>query len=225
MAADLQREKELAARHSLRFIEDGMTLGLGTGSTASIAIRLIGERGFRGIRGVATSEASAKLAREAGIPLVELNDVDRIDVTIDGADEIAPGLALIKGGGGALLREKLVAEVSRQMIVIADSTKLVPRLGSFPLPVEVIPFNWKHIQAKLQAMDLHPVRREREGAPFLTDQGNNILDCHCGDIPNAGWLARELKSLGGVVEHGLFLNLATLALVTEAGGGIREIEP
>ena len=225
MAADLQREKEFAARYSLRFLKDGMTIGLGTGSTASIAIRLIAEHGFRDIRSVATSEASAKLAREVGIPLVELNDVSFVNVTIDGADEIAPGLALIKGGGGALLREKLVAEASRQMIVISDSTKLVERLGRFPLPVEVIPFIWKHIQAKFQAMDLHPNLRIRAGEAFLTDQGNYILDCHCGDIPNAGWLAREIKAIGGVVDHGLFLGLATLALVANADGVVREIHP
>lgn len=225
MAADLQLQKELAARHSLRFIQDGMTLGLGTGSTAAIALRLIGAHGFRGIRGVPTSEASASLAREVGIPLVDLNDVDAIDLTIDGADEIAPGLALIKGGGGALLREKLVAQVSRQMIVISDSTKLVQRLGSFPLPVEVIPFNWKHIQAKLKALDLHPLRRLRSGEPFRTDQGNFILDCACGDIPNPGELAREIKAMGGVVDHGLFLGLATLALVADADGSVREIKP
>ena len=225
MAADLQREKEFAALHSLRFLRDGMTIGLGTGSTASIAISLIAGQGFRHIRGVPTSEASAAQARSLGIPLVELNDVASIDVTIDGADEIAPGLALIKGGGGALLREKLVAEASRQMIVISDSTKLVARLGRFPLPVEVIPFNWKHIQAKFQAMDLRPVLRLRAGEAFRTDQGNYILDCHCGDIPNAGWLAREIKATGGVVDHGLFLGLATLALVANADGLVREIYP
>jgi ribose 5-phosphate isomerase A len=218
MSASSQLQKQDAARRSLEYVRDGMTLGLGTGSTASIAVRLIGEAGFRGIRGVATSEATARLAREVGIPLVDLNDIERIDVTIDGADEIGPGLALIKGGGGALLREKLVAMASRKMVVIADASKLVPQLGSFPLPVEVIAFSWRNIQERLQAFSIHPVLRTRGGVPVQTDQGNLLLDCHCGAIPNPGLLAREIKAISGVVDHGLFLDLATVAVVAGADG-------
>lgn len=204
-------EKELAARRALDFIEDGMTVGLGTGSTASFFIQALGERKFNRIRGVATSEASTRLAHQVGIPLVDLNDVESIDVTVDGADEIAPGLALIKGGGGALLREKLVARVSRQFIIIADASKAVPQLGRFPLPVEVIPFAWRHVERELARLELNPRRRN-----FTTDQGNAIIDCHAGSIPNPGWLAATLKAIPGVVEHGLFLDMATVAIIASA---------
>jgi len=205
-----QREKEAAARYAVQhFVRDGMTLGLGTGSTAALALQAIGAAGFRHLRGVPTSEAAATLARSVGIPLVGLNDVDLVDLTIDGADEISPALALIKGGGGALLREKLVAEASREMVVIADSSKFVPQLGRFPLPVEVIPFCWRQIRAKLQALSLSPVLREKSGVTVRTDEGNYLLDCHSGPIPNPGWLAQTLKAMPGIVEHGLFIHQAT----------------
>jgi len=220
---NVTREKERAAHYAVEhFVRDGMTVGLGTGSTAAFALRRMGELGLRGIRGVPTSEASAALAREVGIPLVSLNDVDRVDVTIDGADEISPALALIKGGGGALLREKLVAEASRQMVVIADSTKLVLQLGQFPLPVEVIPFSCKQIQAKLQALGIVSALREKNGVSFSTDEGNFILDCHCGVIANPGALAGLLKSMAGVVEHGLFIDQATTVVVA-SGEAVREL--
>lgn len=204
-------EKELAARRALDFVRDGMTVGLGTGSTASLFVRALGERRLPGLRGVATSEATAALAREVGIPLVDLNDVATIDVTVDGADEIAPGLELIKGGGGALLREKLVARASREYVIIADASKEVAQLGRFPLPVEVIPFSWRHVERELAAMGLEPRRR----GDLSTDQGNMILDLHFGMIPNPGWLAATLKAMPGVVEHGLFLGMATVAIVAQ----------
>lgn len=220
-----EREKEAAARYAVQhYVRDGMTLGLGTGSTAAFALKAIGEGGFRNIRGVPTSEAAAALARSAGIPLVELNDVEQVDLTLDGADEISPALTLIKGGGGALLREKLVAEASGEMVVMADSSKLVPQLGAFPLPIEVIPFSWRQIQAKLKALSLSPVLREKHGVRVRTDEGNVLIDCHCGVIPNPGWLAQELKSIAGVVEHGLFLRQASRVVLASAEGAIRVLE-
>jgi ribose 5-phosphate isomerase A len=217
-------EKELAARYAVKqYVRDGMTLGLGTGSTAAFALAAMGQASFRDIRGVPTSEAAAALARQAGIPLIALNEVDQVDLTIDGADEISPALGLIKGGGGALLREKLVAEASREMVVIADASKLVSQLGRFPLPVEVIPFCWKQIEAKLQVLGLSPKLREKSGVTFTTDEGNYILDCHGGPIPNPGWLAAHLKAISGIVEHGLFLTQATRAIIA-AGNSVRVIE-
>jgi ribose 5-phosphate isomerase A len=217
-------EKERAARYAVaHYVRDGMTLGLGTGSTAAFALQAIGEKGFRDIRGVPTSESAAALARAAGIPLIELNDVNQVDLTIDGADEVSPALALIKGGGGALLREKLVAEASREMVVIADVSKLVPQLGAFPLPVEVIPFCYKQIQAKLQALGLSPVLREKNGVTARTDEGNLLLDCHTGFIPNPGALALQLKAITGIVEHGLFIRQATRVVVAQ-GDSIRVLE-
>ena len=202
-----------------------MTLGLGSGSTANIAIRLLGERvrdaGLR-VRGVPTSTSTAALAQQAGLQLVELNEVSYVDLTIDGADEIAPGLALIKGGGGALLREKVVASASELVVIIADSTKLVPVLGAFPLPVESIPFARCQVEQRLQGLGVNPqLRRGREGI-YRTDQGNDIFDCHCGVIRDADGLARELSVIPGVVEHGLFLGMAQRAFVG-VSGEVREL--
>lgn len=224
-----QSEKELAASRAIELVQDGMTLGLGSGSTANIAIRLLGERvrerGWR-IRGVPTSIATAALAAEVGLELVELNDVTRVDLTIDGADEIGPGLALIKGGGGALLREKIVASASDLVVIIADSTKLVARLGAFPLPVETIPFARTAMERRLSALGLHPrLRRGRHGdqdGVYLTDQGNEIFDCHGGLIRDPDALARELSVISGIVEHGLFIGLAHRAFIG-VGGEVREL--
>ncbi len=212
-----QSEKELAAQRAVELVRDGMTLGLGSGSTANIAIRLLGEKvrekGWR-VRGVPTSFLTAALAAEVGVPLVELNDVTHVDLTIDGADEIAPGLALIKGGGGALLREKIVASASEMLVIIADSTKLVPVLGSFPLPVETIPFARTVVEQRLLALGLNPkLRQAKTGGIFLTDQGNEIFDCHAGVIREPEALARELSVIPGIVEHGLFLGMAQRALI------------
>lgn len=220
-----QSEKELAARRAIDLVRDGMTLGLGSGSTANIAIRLLGERvrqtGLH-IRGVPTSIITAALAVEAGLELVELNDVTRVDLTIDGADEIGPGLALIKGGGGALLREKIVASASDRVVIIADSTKLVPQLGAFPLPVETIPFARTIIERQLAALGLHPRLRTTQGGIYLTDQGNEIFDCHAGLIREPAALARELSLIPGIMEHGLFIGLAHQALIG-VGGEVREL--
>lgn len=197
-----------------------MIVGLGTGSTASLAIRYLGERVADGLRvhGVATSDASARLARDLNIPLLDLNDTTVIDLTLDGADEIGPHLMLIKGGGGALLREKLVAVQSREVIIIADSSKEVSSLGRFPLPVEVVPFAWRRVERDLRDLGLAPELRAIDGRAFLTDQHNMILDCHARRLDDPAAIATRIKALPGVVEHGLFLGIATRAIVARPEG-------
>jgi len=212
--------KELAARKSLDFIEDGMVVGLGTGSTATRFIELLGERVKHGlkIRGIPTSKTSKELAESLSIPVTDLQQCPEIDVAIDGADEIGPGLALIKGGGGALLHEKIVASASRRFIVIADSTKVVSRLGKVPLPVEVIPTASNLVTRKLAEMRIRPtIRRLNTGSEFITEEGNLILDCDCGEIHDPDVLAASLRNIVGVVEHGLFLHIAERALVSDGG--------
>lgn len=195
-----------------------MLVGLGSGSTAAWFIRALAARRLD-IRGVATSQASAVLAAELGIPLAELDAVGAIDLTVDGADEIGPGLALIKGGGAALLREKLVWEASRRCVVIADAAKRVRVLGAFPLPIEVVAFgHTKTAQRLCDALSdcdigAAPRLRQRDGQPVTTDSGNLIYDAACGRIPDPAQLADALKSVTGVVEHGLFLDLADEALI------------
>jgi ribose 5-phosphate isomerase A len=220
-------EKKAAAEASLRFVRDGMVVGLGSGSTSAYMIRALGAHlknmGWR-IRGVPTSEAHAMLARECGIALADLNDVERIDLTIDGADEIGPRLALVKGGGGAHLREKCVAAASRKFVVIADSSKVVAHLGAFPLPVEVLPFAWRHVFHSMRELGLDPVLRRRAGSVVLTDQGNYLADCRCGQILDPETLDRNLKRIPGVFEHGLFLGMASCALVAR-GGTVEELTP
>ena len=210
--------KELAAQKSLDFVEDGMVVGLGTGSTATRFIKLLGERVQRGlkIRGIASSKTTKRLAESLSIPIVDFQQCPEIDVAIDGADEIAPGLALIKGGGGALLHEKIVASASKRFIVIADSSKVVTRLGKFPLPVEVIPTAAPVVSRKLVDKGIRPtIRRLKTGSEFITDEGNIILDCECGEIQDADALAAFIRNIVGVVEHGLFLHIAERALVSD----------
>ena len=210
------QEKELAARASLQFVRDGDVVGLGSGSTAAYAVRYLGERVRAGmkIRGIATSVQTQNLAASVGIPLTTLEEVQRIDVTIDGADEFDPELRLIKGGGGALLHEKIVASASRQVIIIADSSKLVCVLGKVPLPVEVIRFAEALVSEKISVLGATVrLRKNKAGKPFITDEGNHILDCHFGQIPDPPALAHTLSEIPGVVEHGLFINLADLMLL------------
>jgi len=208
------QEKEAAARAGLRFIRDGQVIGLGTGSTAAFFIRLLGEQvrdGLR-IRGIPTSVRSKELALSLGIPLTTLEECQEIAVTVDGADEVDPELRLIKGGGGALLREKVVASATRQLVIVADATKRVPVLGKFPLPVEVIQFAQALVAKRIAALGAEVRLRAESGIPFVTDENNHILDCHFGEIPDADGLARQLSDMPGVVEHGLFIGMASTAL-------------
>jgi ribose 5-phosphate isomerase A len=210
------QEKEAAARASLRFVKDGQVVGLGTGSTAAYFIKLLGEEvkvGLR-VRGIPTSVRSRELAVSLGIPVITLDDCQEIDVTVDGADEIDPQLRLIKGGGGALLREKIVASATKQMIVVADASKQVQRLGKFPLPVEVIRFAQALVAKRIAALGAEvQLRRDATGNAYLTDENNYILDCRFGEIRDPDRLARELSEMPGVVEHGLFIGMASLALL------------
>jgi len=210
------QEKEAAARASLRFVKDGQVVGLGTGSTAAHFIKLLGEEvkdGLR-VRGIPTSIRSRELAVSLGIPVITLDDCQEIDVTVDGADEVDPRLRLIKGGGGALLREKIVASATRQMIVVADASKQVQRLGKFPLPVEVIRFAQALVAKRVVTMGAEvQLRRDAAGSAYLTDENNYILDCRFGEIPDPDRLARELSEMPGVVEHGLFIGMASVALL------------
>jgi ribose 5-phosphate isomerase A len=215
--ADRDREKKAAAAKSLDYVQAGQIVGLGSGSTAALMVELLGERVRAGldIRGVATSAATRRLAEAGQIPLLPLEQVTRLDLTIDGADEVDPELRLIQGGGGALLHEKIVASASDRLIVIVDSSKLVARLGRFALPVEVVPSAWRLLAEKLRAQGCTPTLRLQAGGrdPFATREGNHLLDCAFGTIEDPRRLARTLADLPGVVEHGLFIDLATLVIV------------
>jgi ribose 5-phosphate isomerase A len=218
--------KRRAGERAVELVEDGMTLGLGTGSTAYWAVARLGERVREGlsVRCVPTSRRTEEQARSLDIPLTTFADVQQLDLTIDGADEIGPGLALIKGGGGALLREKLVAAASRRMVVVADESKRVAALGKFPLPVEVVPFAWEVTARRVaEVTNCRPVMRREPGGFYLTDNGNYVLDCPCDEIRDPAGLERALKLLPGVVESGLFVNLADLAFVA-TGDGVETIE-
>ncbi|NTS39911.1 ribose-5-phosphate isomerase RpiA [Flavisolibacter sp. BT320] len=200
--------KKVAAEKAVSFVENGMTLGLGTGSTAYWAIRLIGDRIKEGltINAVCTSVATEKLAHEFAIPVVDTSAIASIDLAIDGADEIDAAKNLVKGGGGALLREKIVAYNSRQFIVIADESKLVQTLGRFPLPVEVLPFGVTLAQQHLGALCRQATVRTKDGERFRTDNGNFIVDCHFQSISDPQALDQQLKNIPGVLETGLFIN-------------------
>jgi ribose 5-phosphate isomerase A len=213
-------EKEVAARASLKYVRAGQVVGLGTGSTATIAIRLLGElvRGGLKIRGIPTSIASRDLAMQLGIPLTTFDEVQQIDVTIDGADEFDPALNLIKGGGGAMLREKVVASATKQQVIVTDSSKQVQVLGKFPLPVEVIGFAEPLVAKEISDLGARVVqRKDSAGKPYLTDEGHHILDCHFGEIPDPPALARRLSDMPGIVEHGLFVGMAWVVLMAKAG--------
>jgi ribose 5-phosphate isomerase A len=198
-----------------------MVLGLGTGSTAAHVVRMLGERvrGGLGVRGVPTSRATQALAESCGIPLLTLEDVVRVALTIDGADEVDGDLQLIKGGGGALFREKIVASVSNRLVIAVDSTKLVTCLGAFALPVEVTPFAWNVVSVALARMNCNPALRCADGGePFVTDEGNYVLDCACGSIDDPRGLAARLDDIVGVVEHGLFIDMADAVVVGRDDG-------
>lgn len=215
-----------AARAALAYVEDGMKLGIGTGSTAEEFVRLLAVRVGAGLKviGVPTSERTAALCNELGVPLTTLDDEPALDLVIDGADEIDPQLSLIKGGGGALLREKIVAAASRRMIVIADKSKLVSELGAFPLPVEVNRFGLKATELAISAavaglgLNCDFGLRMTGDEPFVTDGGHLIIDASFGRIRDARALSEALHAIPGVVEHGLFLGLADVAIVAAENG-------
>jgi ribose 5-phosphate isomerase A len=219
--------KRAAAQRALALVEDGMRLGLGTGSTAAHFVALLGERVRGGLKVIAvpTSEATRVQAEREGIPLTTLDETPELDLTVDGADELDDSLRLIKGGGSALLREKIVASASRRMIVIADASKRVQDLGRFPLPIEVVRFGLRATVRAVEAVLRQNaiagevrLRRTEGGEPLVTDEGHFILDAHCGRIVGPEALAAALNAVPGVVEHGLFIGVATGALVASAQG-------
>jgi len=233
MTADMSpidTAKHVAAKRSVDFVEDGMRVGLGTGSTAAHMVRALGDLvrddGLR-IRGVPTSTRTADLAREVGIEVVTLDTARWLDLTIDGADEVDGNLDLIKGGGGALLHEKIVAAASDRMVVIADIAKEVEALGAFPLPVEVIPFGWRTTTALVEELLINmdvlgrgAVRRGTGDAPFVTDEGNYVIDLHLARIGDAHRLSMALNQVPGVVENGLFLDMCDVLILGYGDGRV-----
>jgi ribose 5-phosphate isomerase A len=222
--------KFVAAKRAVDFVEDGMRVGLGTGSTAAWMVRCLGElvreEGLR-VTGVPSSTRTAELARQAGIGVVSLDEARWLDLTIDGADEVDPELNLIKGGGGALLQEKIVATASDQMVVITDASKLVDRLGAFPLPLEVVPFGWQTTKALveetlagLDVLGQQTTLRLNGDVPFVTDEGNYILDLHLRRLGNARQASLVLNQLPGVVENGLFIDICDVLVVGHGDGRV-----
>jgi ribose 5-phosphate isomerase A len=230
--SDSDALKRAAAARALDYVEDGMKLGLGTGSTADMFLELLAEKVRLGLSviGTPTSERTAAKAESLGIPIEDLDSLGTLDLAVDGADEADRNLDLIKGGGGALLREKIVAASAKRMVVIADETKLVGRLGAFPVPVEIIPFGHLTTAGRIRSgsetlgyRQLAPVLRMKEGRPYRTDNGNCIYDCPFGAISDARRLAATLSVIPGVVEHGLFVGMASV-LVIAGADGVRVIE-
>jgi ribose 5-phosphate isomerase A len=223
--ASADTDKRLAAIAAVAEVQAGMLLGLGTGSTARHAIDAVGAlvAGGMTLRAVATSVASARQAEALGIPLLDMADTAAVDLTIDGTDEIDPALVAIKGAGGAMLREKVVAAASARMVVIADASKRVAMLGAAPLPVEVVPFALASVRRRVEALGAAPVLRMADGAPYRTDGGNAVLDCRFGRIDDPQALAVELQAMPGLVGHGLFLHEVACAYVA-AGGVVTKVE-
>jgi ribose 5-phosphate isomerase A len=214
--------KQLVAKRALDFVEAGMRVGLGTGTTATMFIRALGARNAEkalGLRCVASSDASQKLAASLGLEVTTLDELPELDLYIDGADEVDAQLNLIKGGGGAMLREKIVASSSKRFIVVVDSTKVVKTLGKFPLPLEVIKMALPLVMRRLDALGLNPKQRlHADGSVYLTDENNFVVDCHCGEIKDPAKTASDVRALVGVVEHGLFLGMTKLVLVAGENG-------
>ncbi|SCM95191.1 Ribose-5-phosphate isomerase A [Bacillus mycoides] len=218
--------KQLAGEYAADFVKDGMKIGLGTGSTVYWTIQKLGQRVQEGlsIQAVPTSKETEVLAQQLNIPLISLNDIQTLDLTIDGADEIDSNLQLIKGGGGALLREKIVASSSKELIIIADESKIVTHLGAFPLPVEITPFSWKQTENKIQSLGCQTTLRLKNNETFITDNNNIIIDCvFPNHISNPANLHDQLKMITGVVETGLFINMTSKVIIgTE--NGIKELK-
>lgn len=217
--------KQLAGEYAANFVKDGMKVGLGTGSTVYWTIQKLGERVKEGLsfQAVPTSKETEALAKQLNIPLISLNDVQSLDLTIDGADEIDSNLQLIKGGGGALLREKIVASSSKELLIIADESKLVTYLGTFPLPVEIIPFSRKQTERKIQSLGCQTTLRLKNNEIFITDNNNMIVDCiFPNHIATPSDLHKRLKMITGVVETGLFVNMTSKAIIGTKNG-IKEL--
>lgn len=225
MPSDTASKLKGIVERALQLVPDGSVVGLGSGRAATAFIQALGERvrsGFR-VRGVPTSQASAEAARLAGIPLVTLADVEAVDIDVDGADEVDPSGDLIKGLGGALLREKIVAVASKQVVILVGAEKRVPVLGSHGvLPVEVVPFGLEFCQRRLTALGLNPQQRLHDGKPFVTDNGNRILDCGIGPIDDPAKFEQALRAIPGIVETGLFLGIADVVLIQD-GPSVEEL--
>lgn len=224
---ELMNIKKLVGEKAADLVQEGMTVGLGTGSTAYWAIMKLGERVKEGLRitAIATSKDSESLAKELKIPLVSFGEIDQIDLTIDGADEVDPNLNLIKGGGGALLREKIVAAASKKVVIIVDETKQVKQFGAFPLPVEVVPFGVESTKAKIEKLGFTVEIRRTEGNDrFTTDNGNLILDCAFDRIEHPESISQDLNGIPGVVENGLFIQMADIVYVGYGNGEIKSLE-
>jgi ribose 5-phosphate isomerase A len=219
--------KQLAANKAVSFIKTRMTVGLGTGSTAYEAIEMLGEKVKKKelqIKAIATSKRSEEQARSLGIPIVSFAEIDQIDITIDGADETDEQLNLIKGGGGALLREKIVASNSKELIIIVDESKLVKHLGKFSLPVETVVFGWEKVFQKLKALGCVPKLRMGNDQPYITDNSNYIIDCAFGEILDPAVLHEKINAIVGVVENGLFINLASKVIAGFENGEVKILD-
>jgi len=210
--------KKSVGEEAVTFVENGMKLGLGSGSTVYWMIRKLGERikeeGIE-VEGIPSSEQTAKWAREFGVPLTDFSAVKELDITIDGADEVDENLQLIKGGGAALFREKIIAQAAKKLIIIVDSSKIVKTLGSYPLPVEVLPFAWERTASEISKLGCDPELRMKDGKPLITDNGNYILDCPFGTIGSPRELDGKLKTIAGVIETGLFVDLTSQVILSD----------
>ena len=222
MGQDENRLKAAAAESAAALVTDGMIVGLGSGSTAALAVSALGRRVREGLRitGIPTSEDTAAQARALGIPLTSLDEISEIEITIDGADEVEQGtLNLIKGHGGALLREKIVANVTKRLVIVVDDSKLVQRLAAkFAVPVEVVPFGWQATARQLEALGAKPLLRQKDDKPFISDGGHYILDCAFPPTVHAESLAKELDHIVGLIEHGLFIGFASEVHIASASG-------
>lgn len=221
----ITKAKKAAGEKAAALVQPGMLVGLGTGSTAYWAIEKIGQMVKEGlnIQAVATSIASEKQAQALGIPITSFSEIQQLDLDIDGADEISEEGQLIKGGGGSLLREKIVALASRRRVIVGDERKYVKTLGKFPLPIEVVPFGWELVFKTLQALQGYPTLRTKDDQPYITDNSNYIIDCSFGVIREPEILHQQLKALTGVVETGLFLNLKPTVIIAYENGDVKTI--
>lgn len=221
----ITQAKKAAGEKAASLVQPGMLVGLGTGSTAYWAIERLGAMVKEGlhIQAVATSVASEKQARELGIPITSFSEIQQLDIDIDGADEISEDFQLIKGGGGSLLREKIVALASRRRVIVADERKYVKTLGKFPLPLEIVPFGWELVFKTLQSLKGVPTLRTRDDKPYITDNSNYIIDCAFGTIPNPEQLHQQLKAIPGIVETGLFINLKPTVIIAYENGDVKVV--